>query len=318
MGIYKNLKTFCGKKVVPFDHHVGLNKKNVAWRVSWHGMNDEEEIDWDGVWQAFVRDPKASAVEELVIGLWGYESVVFEESRGIPVQSLLTAKAKLPKLKALFLGEVTREECEVSWINQSDVSPLLKAFPLLETLYIRGANHLEFTKPVHDRLKTLVIQTGGLNRKTVKQIAKAKFPALEHLELWLGESQYGGDSEPKDLKPFLEGGLFPNLTYLGLCNSENADKIAKIVGDAPILEQLETLDLSKGNMTDAGAQALLDSPLVARLKKLDLSHHFISKDVQKKFKAQRIAADFSDTQEPYDENYTNDQGEVYRHIYASE
>jgi hypothetical protein len=120
----------------------------------------------------------------------------------------------------LFVGEMTVEECEISWINQSDVSPLLKAFPKLETLRVRGGSGLSFSRMAHQSLRELVVETGGLSRSTIRETFLCDFPALERLQLQLGDGGYGFDGSVEDLQPLLAGKLFPKLEYLGLTNSE--------------------------------------------------------------------------------------------------
>ncbi len=57
---------------------------------------------------------------------------------------------------------------------------------------------------------------------------------------------------------------------------ELADEIAQAIAKSPVLDRLETLDLSMGTLSDIGAEALLASPKIKQLKKLDLTHHYIS------------------------------------------
>src|SRR5262249_57801527 len=83
-------------------------------------------------------------------------------------------------------------------------------------------------------LKSLIIQSGGLGANVVREVAAADLPELEHLELWLGEENYGGDATVADLAPVLDGGLFPKLKYLGLRDSQIADQIARAVATAPV------------------------------------------------------------------------------------
>ncbi len=47
---------------------------------------------------------------------------------------------------------------------------------------------------VVDSLVALTIESGGLPAAVVREVASAHLPALEHLELWLGEENYGGDA----------------------------------------------------------------------------------------------------------------------------
>ena len=51
---------------------------------------------------------------------------------------IAAAKAKLPDLAALFVCDIMSEESEISWQHTSDVAPLLKAYPNLQHLRVRG------------------------------------------------------------------------------------------------------------------------------------------------------------------------------------
>jgi hypothetical protein len=122
----------------------------------------------------------------------------------------------------------------------------------------------------------LIIETGGLSSSTIAQICALNLPSLEHLELWLGSSPYEDNSLVEELTPILFEGIFPNLTYLGLRNSEYADIIASLVVRSPLLEQLKVLDLSMGNLSDYGAEILLSSPSVYQLEILNLAANCLS------------------------------------------
>jgi hypothetical protein len=205
------------------------------------------------------------------------------------------------------------DENEISWIQQSDVSPLFKAYPGLEHFRVRGNEGLTLGPIRHEKLKSLVVETGGLSVSVLRDIAASSLPALEHLELWLGDEGYGWDGTVEDLRPFLQGGLFPKLKYLGLRDSEIADEIAVAVAVAPILGQIETLDLSLGTLGDMGAEALFDSPAIKSLRKLDLHHHFISPVMEARFAALGIEVDVSDRQKADDYD-----GESFRYVAVSE
>jgi hypothetical protein len=145
------------------------------------------------------------------------------------------------------------------------------------------------------------------------EISNSKLPALQTLELWLGDDGYGRGIDDETLQALLSSSAFPQLTSLGLCNDMEADATAKIVANSDILKRLHTLDLSRGAIGDEGAEALFASPLVKRLKKLDLHHHYISKSWQEKLLSLGIEVDLSDEQEP--DRYGD---ESYRSIIASE
>ncbi len=145
------------------------------------------------------------------------------------------------------------------------------------------------------------METGGLSVAIINDVIASSLPSLEHLELWLGEGNYGWDGTVADLQPLLDGDLFPKLKYLGLRDSEIADEISAAVASAPVLRQLETLDLSMGTLADEGAKALLSSPAIKSLRKLDLHYHFMSSETAARFRSLGIEVDVSDQQEADDE-----------------
>jgi hypothetical protein len=216
-------------------------------------------------------------------------------------------------VRSLFLGDIIAEEAEISWIQQTDISPLFDAFPALEYLTVRGGNGLRLGSLRHDRLISLVVQSGGLPVEVVREVCSAQLPNLEHLELWLGSDNYGGNATVEDLGPILSGQLFPKLQSLGLRDSEIADEIATAVASAPVLERIRVLDLSLGTLGDAGAVALLSSPAVAKLEKLDIHHHYCSEDIVARLQALGITVDASEPQQEdaYD-------GETYRYAAVTE
>ncbi|MNO26903.1 hypothetical protein D3C76_167640 [compost metagenome] len=247
--------------------------------------------------------PEAASLSSLVIGDWGQ---AYENSSEDVVEALVKHSAGFPALRKLFIGEMGYEECEISWITQSDLSPLLPAFPELQSLTIQGGNDLSLSKLRHEKLEELIIITGGLGKGVLAQIAAAELPNLRKLELYLGVDNYGFDGSLEDLIPLIEPGKFPKLTYLGLKNSEIQDEIAIAVADAPILDQLDTLDLSLGTLSDKGAEALLASGRIKGLKALNLSHHYMSEEMLTRWQDSGLPADVSDRQ-------TSDDDEDWRY-----
>jgi hypothetical protein len=317
MSISEHLTTFAGLPVRRFDpvKKAKASSRPCAWFVG--RLNEEEDPPFPELLDRFL-DQHGGATTALVIGAWDYEEMLEWGEGAAPVVEALASNTKrLPKLSHLFFGDITYDECEISWIGHGDISALLPAFPKLEEFCIRGTSNLTFGKLSHAKLKTFVIESGGLREALLGEVMKANLPKLEALELWLGTDNYGGISTVDPLKPLLDGKLFRKLRHLGLRNCEIADAVARAVVRAPLLKRLHTLDLSLGNLTDVGAEALLSSPEIRKLKKLDVHHHFMSPPFVEALGEMDIEVDTRDAQKPYFSDY-GDSTSVYRFIVASE
>jgi hypothetical protein len=291
------LEEFAGRPVVDFEDESNWKGPATAYRLR---EEYDDEVSIADRLARMLEQPESSRLSALIIGAWSEAC----EGGGADkiVDALFEAAPRLPELRALFIGEMTYEECEVSWINQTDMAPLLKAFPKLEMLRIRGGTSLSFSSVRHSGLKHLAIESGGLPRSVIREICLCEFPQLEHLELLLGEENYGFDGQAEDFRPLLSGKLFPNLRFLGLMNSAIADDLAAVVVDGSLVTRLETLDLSLGNLTDDGTRVLAKLPACPKLKRVNISHHYASPEaiaeLTKAIKAEVVA---EDPQEPEDD-----------------
>jgi len=312
MTIHEHVTTFAEMPIHDYDPDVGIQEPAETvyrLRVEWEDYDAGRTL-MDLVPQ-FLSDPSIGDVAGLIIGDWG-GAAEGNDSAAI-VEALVAARDKLSDLTALFVGEMICEESEISWINQSDMSPLWDAYPKLRHFRVRGGEGLSLGRLEHNALESLVVETGGLDAEVVREVAAAELPELEHLELWLGTDSYGANVRPEDLAPILAGDRFPRLRYLGLRDSDIADEIAKVAAEAPILERLDELDLSLGTLGDEGALALLDSSLVRGLRRLNLEYHFMSQETMMKFEALDIEVNVKHPQKPdeYD-------GETYRYVAVGE
>ncbi|MFB4420194.1 STM4015 family protein [Streptomyces sp. QL37] len=270
-----------------------------AWRV---GVDPyEEDGTWEEEFHAFLEAVDPSRVAALIISQWG-ES--YEENSAYPIGLVVAAADRLTSLKAVFVGDLVAEEAEISWIEQSDVTALLTAFPALTHLGIRGGTGLVFPPVRHQALRELTIESGGLPGEALRGVLGSELPALERLDLWLGVSAYGGDAVVPDLAPLLGGARFPRLHHLGLRNSELQNEIAAAIGSAPVVAQLRTLDLSNGTLGDEGASALLEGQPLTHLTSLDLHHHFLTAPMERRLaealEPHGVSVDLSDRCEPWD------------------
>jgi hypothetical protein len=274
MTVNEHVTEFAGLPVVVFDASAPLpaDPGAVAWRIS--AEYDTPAADFSALVGEFLTVVDPAAVTALIIGQWGqaYETQA-------PVDLLTDLAPRLTGLGALFLGEMTFEECEISWIRQGDVTPLLDAYPRLEVLRVRGADGLMLEPVRHTALRELAFESGGLPGRVVRAVGECDLPALEHLELWLGTGDYGGDVTMDDLSLILSGSRLPALRQLGLRDAEIADQVAAALAGAPVVARLDTLDLSLGALSDDGAAALLAGQPLTHLRRLDLHHHYIGEEM---------------------------------------
>lgn len=310
MSFHNNLNEFAGLPVNDFDSPADWQGPGLSYRLrtGWddsprpteaEGPEIEEQNPVHQRLRQLLDQPGVDQLSSLVIGLWSSEWG--KDSYQIN-QRLIAAAPRLPNLRCLFLGDINFEECEVSWIEHVDVSPVLEAYPGLEVLRIRGAKGLSFSPLRHDRLRELALESGGLSADTLRELFLCEFPAVERLELFLGAVNYGFDGTAEDLQPLLSGRLYPKLKTLGLMNSEIADDLAAVVVNSPIVRRIERLDLSLGTLTDIGARALRNLPTDARLKTLDISHHYVHPEVLEELRrALPFEVIANDPQDPEDE-----------------
>lgn len=289
------MSVFIGKRIVEYKDPKSIRKGNkhvYKFVVDWDSENAYEPR-----LKEFLASDAATEADAIVLGNWSPEPDVKPD---FIVKHIVDNKDRLSGMLAVFFGEIAQEENEMSWIRQTDMGPLLAALPNLELLRTRGSDGLAFSKVKHDNLRALGVETGGLPKKVLTQICKAKLPKLEYLELWLGTDEYGRDCTVNDLQPILSGKAFPNLKYLGLRNADIADDIAGVLVNSPITRQVETLDLSLGTLSDEGGAALLDLPTDGNLKRLDVHYHFMSSAMVKKVKSLPFTVNASDRQEAED------------------
>ena len=283
MGVRRHLEEYAGLPVFRFDHETGPDDDlPPAAEAAWHVGTDFDEEPFDDVFARFLRAVDTTAITALIIGHWGGE---FDTHSSDPVALLVDAAGSLPNVRALFLGDVTWEQAEISWIEHSDISPLLAAFPGLESLGVRGAQGLVLEPIKSETLKTLRFESGGLPARVVQAVGASELPNLERLDLWLGVGDYGGDATVADLGPILSGERLPALRHLGLEDSEIQDEVAAAVAGAPVVARLESLSLAMGTLTDRGAEALLSGQPLTHLRELNLRHHFLSDAMTERVRA---------------------------------
>ncbi|MGS2811181.1 STM4015 family protein [Nocardia sp. MW-W600-9] len=286
----------------------------VAWRIGVDAYDAAET--WPEAFARFLDTVDPARVRAIVVGSW---ADAYDNRPDDVIDAIIAARERLPALRALFVGDIIGEECEISWINQGEVTRLLDAFPRLEELGVRGGMQLEFPAVRHEHLRTLKVQAGGLPVAVVRGIAASDLPALHDLELWLGTSEYGGDADVSDLAPILSGDQLPSLKRLALRNSEIQDAVCAAVASAPVVARLEELDLSMGVLTDDGAAALLGGQPLTHLTSLDLHYNYVSKEIGARFADTLAPAGVAVNLDTDDaESDADDDGSVWRFVAVGE
>jgi len=310
--MYKSSSTFNGKPVkdVSESEKVDLSKISPLIRVE-----PDTEQSFPKLFDAFLSKQDTSRMDSLVVGYWSddYDLSSTKEMQEM-AETIFANKDKLSALKALFVGAIEQEESEISWIGLIDLAPFINNGTLsLEYFRARGDGDF-FKQPLKSTvLKKLALETGGMNNNTIAHLSFSDLPNLEYLELWIGDDNYGNTSL-KDITALLDAKKFPKLRYLGLRNCEFADDLAVAIAGAPIINQLEELDLSLGTLGDKGAKALAASESIAKLKKLNVDFHYMTDDGLKALKAAVPHVSAKDPQEEDDWG----EGEMHRYIFVSE
>lgn len=308
---YEHMGRFEGKDVVDYETEMELQPENYSYRLR---RDWESDVSFTDLLASFLASPNVDQVTGLLIGMYSDEMYEGGDPMSDVAEAVIAAADRFSSLTGLFLGDIIGEESEVSWLQNGDLSPVWQAFPRLRTFGTRGCNGLSLGEIVHDQLQTLIVEGGGLPRNVLHELAGARLPELEYLELYLGTPNYGWDGTADDLRALLSGEVFPKLKYLGLRDSEIADEVAALVCQSPLLEQIEVLDLSLGILTDTGGQALLECEKIRDLKRLDLHYNFMSEQVRQQLD-QLPGEVITDPGNADEDEY---DGEVYRFVAVGE
>lgn len=90
------------------------------------------------------------------------------------------------------------------------------------------------------------------------------------------------------------------------------------VAQAPLLERLQRLELSLGNLTNDGARSLLASPSIHRLHELVIEHHYLSPELVAALESLDLQVDVDPEAMDGDEYEINGQNTIDRYNAHSE
>ncbi len=208
-----------------------------------------------------------------------------------PVLDALVARR--PELGRLALGAIAfpdfergddvpddRERDGSSWrLSVPGVDRLLNALPSLEDLIVQASDvgMYEAAPIVAPHLRRLVVRAEALDPRVVATLGRGRFPALSHLELWLGQIEHGWGATASDLAPLFRSQGLPALRHLTLV-SDLGEALIDELAESALLSGLSTLDLSHGVLSDRGAARLRHHfPRFAHLDRLTLTGNAITR-----------------------------------------
>ena len=242
------------------------------------------EYEWSGtppdtILRALVKSPAARFLRSLTIGLIDFDYPV-DVSKGVEA---ISKAGTLGAMRELFVGDFEYpDEQEISWVKAGDIDKALTVMPNLRSLHVRGGEIGLGKTLEHDKLETLLIETGGLPAAAVKALGSCRLPNLRKMEVWFGRDEYGGNGNIKMLAPMFKGEGLAKLEHLGLMNSEFENDIAKQLAKSPLLAQVKVVDLSMGTLHDEGGKAILDAAdRFKHLERLELDHNYLSDEMAK-------------------------------------
>lgn len=260
-----------------------------------YSISYEEYDDGKGVedlLKKILDDPDLPDLKELVIGSWGN---AWEDDCQELIDGIVKNAERFSNIESLFFGDMGYEDCEVSWIIQGDYSKLWDALPQLKKFTVKGGMDLRLGKIHHENLESLTVICGGLPVSVIESVQNARLPKLKKLMLYIGSDGYGFDGDVDAIKELLAESDFPELTYLGITNSEIQDELIEVVLNSKYMGQISTLDLSMGTLTDKGGSLLLEKiPEWKNIKKLDLHYHYLSDEMAEKLEGLPIEVDVSE------------------------
>ena len=261
--------------------------------------------------EEILEDPDLPGLKEIIIGNWGG---AWEEDCQALLDGIVENADRFANVERLFVGDMDYEECEVSWIMQGDYSRLWAALPGLKALTIKGSMDLVLGEIVHEGLESLTIICGGLPSDVIESIQNARLPKLKKLLLYIGVDNYGFDGDADTIRELLDKADFPELTYLGIADSEIQDELTEVVLASKFMGQITSLDLSCGTLSDKGGKLLLEKlPAFPNVKKLDVHHNYLSVGMIEDLEGLSIEVDASEREEA-----TEYHGEIWMNAMLTE
>lgn len=274
-----------------------IKHAEIGWSSFTYDSDEEGDEEDEEVWSERCRDrlvellehPSGRFIQSLSLG-----PIPGDENMDLAPFAAAIDKVKPACLRELYLGSTG--EWDIS--STSTEAPDSKSIKGLRKLVLRGGS-VTIGKLDLPELREFRVESGGLTTSELKAIGNAKWPKLEKLEIWCGDPNYGATGSVKDLAAVLAGVGLKHLKHLGIMNCAFADEVAKALIKSKILPQLETLDLSMGNLSDRGVDTMVAAKdAFAHLKLLELDDNALTEVSKPKLKGLAHKANFGTQDSP--------------------
>ena len=177
---------------------------------------------------------------------------------------------RLPALRALFLGDMASEECEISWIQQATSRPLLEAFPALEEFARAAAAGTETSLPAAcatRRCGCCGSSPAGCRPRSCARSASATCPRWSTWSCGWAPTTTAATPPSRTWRRSCSGAPLARAAPSRPARRRDRGRDRRRPGRrAPVVARLETLDLSMGMLTDVGAAALLAGQPLTHLR----------------------------------------------------
>jgi uncharacterized protein (TIGR02996 family) len=249
-----------------------------------------------------LASPSGRFLRDLTVGI-----VTFSDNTYGAIAKELS-KHYLPALRSLYLGDFLGEETELNWSDLGKIEPMYAAMPNLERLKLRSGS-IRIGTLVLPHLKEFEVVTGGLDSKSMRDIAAAVWPSLEKLSVQIGPE--GESVKLEELQPILDGDNLPHLTHLGIPNFNLTAQLVEPLATSRILPQLTELDLSMGTLgDDSVAKLFAMQKAFAHLAKIDVNDNFITSAGKSILKQAKLAFHYGEQRDD-----DGDPGDRYASAY---
>lgn len=236
-----------------------------------HALSRERPVKLGELAHRVLEAPACRFIRRLSFGL-NHDVAHYGERRNDygPVIESLVKEPKLERLTHLEFGIQDRETVSDDQYDREplhsfgDLSALWPHVPHLERLTVQG-NGGELGELNLPALRVARFLTDNPDEGIIDELMAARWPKLEHFELWEFDSEF-------DLAALLHTLSAVPLVHLALPGMMSTDRLFELLLAGPILKKLKVLDVHDTPFSERSAALLLKN--VARfshLERLDLS-----------------------------------------------